>query len=99
MTDARTQILYDALRTIYSSDDLAMQMRSTAGAALEQYDATEPKIPRFTYHAYQPSERVTRHQVLDHVQQQEVFHWYGDTGREKCEAVVAALNALGHEKD
>ena len=45
------------------------------------------------------SYNATRHRVLDHVMQIEVFHWYGPTGAEKCTAVADALNALKHEKD
>lgn len=37
--------------------------------------------------------------VMDASLQRDVFHWYGDTGQAKCEAVAAALNALGHGKD
>lgn len=37
--------------------------------------------------------------VYDTVLQITVFHWYGDTGKAKCYAVAAALNALGHAKD
>jgi hypothetical protein len=37
--------------------------------------------------------------VYDTVMQITVFHWHGATGKEKCDAVAAALNALGHEKD
>ena len=38
--------------------------------------------------------------VYDEVMQIEVFHWHGEaTGKAKCDAVAAALNALGHERD
>ena len=40
-----------------------------------------------------------KHFVADNVMQIEVFHWYGATGKEKCDAVAKALNDLGHEKD
>lgn len=42
---------------------------------------------------------VKVHYVYDEVVQIEVFHWHGDTGPAKCEAVAKALNDLGHERD
>jgi hypothetical protein len=46
-----------------------------------------------------PQARTPLHLVFDTVLQIEVFHWFGDTGKAKCEAVASALNSLGHEID
>jgi hypothetical protein len=39
------------------------------------------------------------HYVYDDVIQVDVFHWHGPNGKEKCDAVATALNALNHGKD
>ncbi|MBY3433066.1 hypothetical protein HFN89_02585 [Rhizobium laguerreae] len=42
---------------------------------------------------------TVRWSVYDRVLQVEVFHWSGETGETKSNAIAKALNALGHEKD
>jgi hypothetical protein len=59
----------------------------------------KPKVRFTVVKQRQWNPRVLRHDVVDNQLQMEVFHWYGETGKAKCEAVAAALNALGHERD
>lgn len=53
--------------------------------------------PRYTYKV--GNRKPVVHFVYDERMQIEVFHWYGDNGPAKCEAVAKALNDLGHEID
>jgi molybdopterin/thiamine biosynthesis adenylyltransferase len=53
-------------------------------------------MDRFEYKYYSVP-RV--HITYDNVLQMDVFHWHGDTGKEKCEVVAKALNSLNHGKD
>lgn len=68
------------------------------GACVYCGGTVEPEPARFT-----ACSRSTSHVqlwiVYDESNQQDVFHWYGPTGQAKCEAVAAALNALGHGKE
>jgi hypothetical protein len=53
--------------------------------------------PRYVYKIGTRPPKV--HFVYDEVMQIEVFHWHGDNGPAKCEAVAKALNDLGHAID
>ncbi len=55
--------------------------------------------PRFVSRPINSPIKNLPHIVFDNVLQMDVFHWHGDTGKEKCDAVAAALNGLNHGKD
>jgi hypothetical protein len=55
--------------------------------------------PRFVSRPVNSTLKGLPHIVFDEVLQMDVFHWHGPTGKAKCDAVAAALNALNHGKD
>lgn len=55
--------------------------------------------PRFVSRQINSTIKNLPHIVFDNVLQMDVFHWHGDTGKEKCDAVAAALNSLNHGKN
>jgi hypothetical protein len=50
--------------------------------------------PRFVVRDVTGNDITESWLVIDSVLEVDVFHWYGRTGRSKCEAVCAALNSV-----
>lgn len=88
--EQRKGTAYDLFEEGLNPQQAAQRMVDQAVANNQRFTAIQSsRCPRGT----------TLWLVMDASLQQDVFHWYGPTGQAKCEAVAAALNAIGHGKD